>query len=67
MELRFMGSPDLIERIKKLNGNRGRLYANRGSDDCRYFIQLDDRLVEQWLELLENADTPIQINPKDFG
>lgn len=62
-----MGSRDLIERIKKLNSDRGELYPNRNSDDCRYFIQLDDRLVEQWLDLLETTETPITIDPKDFG
>ncbi|MEL6989354.1 MAG: hypothetical protein AAGK97_16195 [Bacteroidota bacterium] len=67
MDIRFMGSPDLLERIKQLNRDRGKLYLNRNSDDCRYFVQLDDRLVVQWLDLLENADTPIQIDPKDFG
>jgi len=67
MDIRFMGSPDLLERIKQLNRDRGKLYLNRNSDDYRYFVQLDDRLVVQWLDLLENADTPIQIDPKDFG
>ena len=66
MEIRFMGSPDLLERIKKLNADRGKLYPNRNSDDLRYFISIDDRTVAQWLDLLETAEIPIEIDPRDF-
>ncbi len=66
MDIRFMGSRDLLERIKKLSGKGGKLYPNRRSDDYRYFISIDDRTVEQWLDLLENTETPIMIDPQDF-
>lgn len=66
MNIRFMGSGDLIERIANLTNKRAKLYSNRGSDDLRLFIDLDDRTVEQWLDLLENAETTISLDPKDF-
>lgn len=66
MQIRFMGSRDLVERIKNLSNKKEKVSPNRRSDDVRYFINIDDRLVEQWLDLLENADTPITIDPRDF-
>jgi hypothetical protein len=66
MNIRFMGSADLIERIANLTNKRAKLHPNRGSDDLRLFIDLDDCTVEQWLDLLENAETTISIDPKDF-
>ena len=66
MNIRFMGSPDLVERIKNIANKKAKLYDNRGSDDKRFFLEVDDRLVEQWLDLIETANTPISIDPKDF-
>lgn len=61
-----MGSRDLVERIKNLTNKSAKLSKNRGSEDVRYFLNVDDRLVEQWIELVETAETPIQIDPRDF-
>ena len=66
MNIRFMGSADLIERIRNIANKRAKLYDNRKSDDKRFFLEVDDRLVEQWLDLIETAETPITIDPKDF-
>lgn len=66
MEIRFQGSRDLVEKIQNLINKETKIYSNRNSEEVRYFINLDDRLVEQWLDLLENAETPISIDPKDF-
>lgn len=67
MQIRFMGSLDLVNRIKNLTNKKASLSPNRGSDDVRYFLNLDDRLVEEWLDLLENTKTPISIDPRDFN
>lgn len=66
MNIRFMGSPDLVERIRNIANKKAKLYDNRGSDDKRFFLEVDDRVVEQWLDLIETADTLISIDPKDF-
>ncbi|WP_026102224.1 hypothetical protein [Pleurocapsa sp. PCC 7319] len=66
MNIRFMGSPDLVERIRNIANKKAKLYDNRGSDDKRFFLEVDDRVVEQWLDLIETANTPINIDPKDF-
>ena len=66
MNIRFMGSPDLVERIRNIANKKAKLYDNRGSDDKRFFLEVDDRVVEQWLDLIETANTPISIDPKDF-
>ena len=66
MNIRFMGSPDLVERIRNIANKKAKLYDNRGSDDKRFFLKVDDRVVEQWLDLIETTDTPISIDPKDF-
>lgn len=66
MNIRFMGSPDLVERIRNIANKKAKLYDNRGSDDKRFFLEVDDCVVEQWLDLIETADTPISIDPKDF-
>lgn len=66
MNIRFMGSPDLVERIRNIANKKAKLYDNRGSDDKRFFLEVDDRVVEQWLDLIETTDTPISVDPKDF-
>ena len=66
MNIRFMGSPDLVERIRNIANKKAKLYDNRGLDDKRFFLEVDDRIVEQWLDLIERHDTPISIDPKDF-
>ena len=66
MNIRFMGSADLIKRIRNIANKRAKLYDNRNSDDKRFFLEVDDRLVEQWLDLIETAETPITIDPNDF-
>ena len=45
-----MGSRDLIERIRNLSNKGATLSINRNSDEVRFFINLDDRFVEQWLD-----------------
>lgn len=66
MNIRFMGSADLVERIRNIANKKAKLYENRNSDDRRFFLEVDDRIVEQWLDLIETAETPITIDPKDF-
>lgn len=61
-----MGSADLVERIRNIANKKAKLYENRNSDDRRFFLEVDDRIVEQWLDLIETAETPITIDPKDF-
>ena len=66
MNIRFMGSADLVQRIRNIANKRAKLYDNRNSDDQRFFLEVDDRIVEQWLDLIETAETLITIDPKDF-
>ena len=66
MQIRLMGSLDMLERLKNLIDKQAKLYPNRGSDDCRLFLNIDDRTIEQWLNLIETAETPIEIDPRDF-
>ena len=47
MNIRFMGSPDLVERIRNIANKKAKLYDNRGSDDQRFFLEVDDRVVER--------------------
>lgn len=61
-----MGSREELERLKNLIDKQAKLYSNRGFADCRLFLNLDDRTVEQWLDLIETAETPIEIDPRDF-
>ncbi len=67
MQIRLMGSRDLLERIKNLVDKHGKLYPNRGSDnDCRLFLNIDDHDAEQWIDLFETTDTIIEIDPQEF-
>jgi|GEM_PF-4818580 len=54
-----MGSPDLVESIKDTASIRIRNIANEKAKlySKRFFLEVDDRLVEQWLDLIETADT----------
>ena len=62
-----MGSRDLLERIKNLVNKQAKLYPNRRSnDDCRLFVNIDDRDAEQWIDLFETTDTIIEIDPQEF-
>ena len=53
MQIRLMGSRDLLERLKNLVDKQARLYPNRNSNDYRLYLDIDDRNVEQWLDLFE--------------
>lgn len=67
MQIRITGSYDLLERIKNIIDKQAKVYPNRGNNnDSRLYIDIDDRDVEQWIDLFENSEYPIEINPNDF-
>lgn len=67
MQIRFMGKPDLLIRIKNLIAKQAKIYPNRGSNEARLFVNISDGDLEQWLDLIETAEFPIEIDPKDFA
>ena len=66
MQIRLMGSRDLLKRLRNLLDKQARLYPNKNSNDYRLYLNIDDRNLEQWLNLFENSEYPIEIDPKDF-
>ncbi len=62
-----MGDRDLLIRIKNLIAKQAKIYPNRGSErEGRLFSDISDRDLEQWLDLFETTEYPIEIEPKEF-
>ncbi len=62
-----MGSHDLLKRIKNLVDKEAELRKNRGcNNDYRLYLNIDDRDAEQWIDLFESAEFPIEIDPREF-
>ncbi len=62
-----MGSYDLLKRIKNLVDKKAELRKNRGNNnDYRLYLNIDDRDAEQWIDLFETAEFPIEIDPREF-
>ena len=67
MKIRITASYDLVRRIQKLINNKSKIYPNKGSnDEYRLYLDVDDRDSEQWIDLFETTEFPIEIDPRDF-
>ena len=67
MQIRIMGSRDLLEKIKNIVDKEAKLSPNRGSNnDYRLYLNINDRDAEQWIDLFETAEFPIEIDPREF-
>ena len=67
MQMRVIGDRNLIMKIKKLLGQDVKVYpAKSGSGEYRIYLNYDDSVIEQWIDLIEKSEYPIEFDPKDF-
>ena len=67
MQIRLMGSPDLVKRMAALLGEPdARTYPNRGGGAVRAYLDIDDRVAER---LLDRADAgePLALTEQEGG
>ena len=66
MKIRITGNRNQLKRLKTLLNDESGLYENMDDGQYRFYLNLDDSKVEQWLKLLETYDGEIKIDLKDF-
>ncbi len=67
MQIRIIGNADLVMKIRKLLGKNVKVYPSKAdSEEYRIYLNYDDAVIEQWIDLIENSEYPIEFDPKDF-
>ena len=67
MQIRIIGNADLVMRIRKLLGTNVKVYPSKtDSGEYRIYLNYDDAAIEQWIDLIETSEYPIEFDPKDF-
>jgi hypothetical protein len=66
MNIRLFGSKDQIERLAKIISGGGEVYNSHGNaNKKRFYLNVDDRLVEQLITKLENKEPVNATDLKD--